>query len=91
MAIRATKDRLIVRKVETEQKVGSIILAPGTGDGKLYNEGVIVDIGHENEDEALDIDVKVGWAKGRGVPVSYQLESDLFVVEYADILFAIEE
>lgn len=84
-------DRVLVKKQDAPQKIGSIILTD-TAQGMNYNEGVVIDSGPGAYsagtfvDMSVSIDDRVGWLKGQGVEVKVDGE-DYTVIRESDILF----
>ncbi len=95
MSFRPLHDRVLVRRVEQEEKTAGGIIIPDTAQEKPM-EGVIVAVGagHKNEDgKVAPLDVKAGdhvlFGKWSGTEVKIDGE-DLIIMKESDILGVIE-
>lgn len=96
MSFRPLHDRVLVRRVEQEEKTAGGIIIPDTAQEKPM-EGVIVAVGagHKNEDgKVAPLDVKSGdhvlFGKWSGTEVKIDGE-DLIIMKESDILGVIEK
>lgn len=84
-------DRILVKKTEAPNKIGSILLSD-TAQGMNYNEGVIVSTGGGAYSAGTFVDTevyeddKIAWLKGQGVEVKVDGE-DFTIIRESDILF----
>ena len=91
MKIRPLQDRVIVRRVESEQKTAGGIIIPDTAQEKPQ-EGEIIAVGSGARDESgkiIKLDVKKGdrvlFGKWSGTEVKVEGE-DLLIMKEADIM-----
>ena len=96
MSFRPLHDRVLVRRVEQEEKTAGGIIIPDTAQEKPM-EGVIVAVGngHKSEDgHVTALDVKAGdhvlFGKWSGTEVKIDGE-DLIIMKESDILGVIEK
>ena len=96
MAFRPLHDRVVVRRVDSEEKSAGGIIIPDTAKEKP-SEGVIEAVGPGARDETgkiVPLDVKVGdrilFGKWSGTEVKLDGE-DLLIMKEADIMGVIEE
>ena len=91
MAFRPLHDRVVVRRIEADQKTAGGIIIPDSAQEKP-SEGEVVAVGEGNRDEDGDripLDVKVGdrvlFGKWSGTEVKINGE-DLLIMKESDIL-----
>jgi chaperonin GroES len=91
MKIRPLQDRVIVRRIESEQKTAGGIIIPDTAQEKPQ-EGEIIAVGSGARDESgkiIKLDVKKGdrvlFGKWSGTEVKVEGE-DLLIMKEADIM-----
>jgi chaperonin GroES len=96
MKFRPLHDRVLVRRVEQEEKTSGGIIIPDTAKEKPM-EGEVLTIGPGGRDESgklIPIDVKVGdrvlFGKWSGTEVRIEGE-DLLIMKESDIMGVIEE
>jgi chaperonin GroES len=96
MGFRPLHDRVLVRRLESEEKTAGGIIIPDTAKEKPQ-EGVIVSVGSGNRDETgklVPLDVAAGdrvlFGKWSGTEVKVGGE-DLIIMKESDILGIIEE
>ncbi|MFC7049650.1 co-chaperone GroES [Emcibacter nanhaiensis] len=95
MAFRPLHDRVLVRRVDAEQKTAGGIILPDTAQEKpSQGEVIAVGSGHKAEDGAVTaLDVKAGdtvlFGKWSGTEVKVDGE-DLLIMKESDILGIIE-
>ena len=96
MAFRPLHDRVVVRRVDSEEKSAGGIIIPDTAKEKPM-EGQVIAVGPRGRDETgklLPIDVKVGdrvlFGKWSGTEVKVDGE-DLLIMKESDIMGVIEE
>jgi chaperonin GroES len=96
MAIKPLHDRVIVERIEQEQKTaGGIIIPDNAKEKPTKGKVVAVGAGARNEGgERIALDVKVGdiilFAKWGGTEVSHE-GKELLIMKESDILAVIEE
>ncbi len=84
-------DRLLVRKSDPVQKIGSIILTD-TAQGMNYNEGEVLNVGPGVWKDAgfvgpsIAVGDKIAWLKGQGIEVKIDGD-DYTVIREQDVLF----
>ncbi|MCD7059204.1 MULTISPECIES: co-chaperone GroES [Pelagibacterium] len=95
MSFRPLHDRVVVRRVESEEKTAGGIIIPDTAKEKP-SEGVIVSVGPGARDDAgkvAPLDVKAGdrvlFGKWSGTEVKINGE-DLLIMKESDIMGVIE-
>lgn len=95
MSIRPLHDRVLVERVEQEQRTKSGIIIPDTAQEKPM-EGKVVAVGNGNKDESgkvYPLDVKVGdrvlFAKWGGTEIKVQ-GKDYLIMKESDILAIVE-
>lgn len=95
MSIRPLHDRVLVERVEQEQKTKSGIIIPDTAQEKPM-EGKVVAVGNGSKDESGKVhplDVKVGdrilFAKWGGTEIKVQ-GKDYLIMKESDILAIVE-
>ena len=95
MSFRPLHDRVVVRRVDSEEKTAGGIIIPDTAKEKP-SEGVIVSVGPGARDEAgkvAPLDVKAGdrvlFGKWSGTEVKIDGE-DLLIMKESDIMGVIE-
>lgn len=91
MAFRPLHDRVVVRRIEADQKTAGGIIIPDSAQEKP-SEGEIVAVGEGNRDDAgarIALDVKVGdrvlFGKWSGTEVKINGE-DLLIMKESDIM-----
>ena len=91
MAFRPLHDRVVVKRVEAEQKTAGGIIIPGTAQEKPQ-EGEVIAVGPGARDESgklVSLDVKVGdrvlFGKWSGTEVKVDGQ-DLLIMKESDIL-----
>ncbi|QND46267.1 co-chaperone GroES (plasmid) [Rhizobium lusitanum] len=91
MAFRPLHDRVVIRRLESEEKTRGGIIIPDTAKGKPQ-EGAVVAIGpglHDESGKLVPLDVKAGdrvlFGKWSGTEIKIDGE-DLLIVKEADIL-----
>lgn len=96
MNFRPLHDRVLVRRIETEEKSAGGIIIPDTAKEKP-SQGEIIAVGPGGRDEAgklIPIDVKVGdrvlFGKWSGTEVKIDSE-ELLIMKESDILGIVEE
>jgi chaperonin GroES len=96
MKFRPLHDRVLVRRVEQEQKTSGGIIIPDTAQEKpMEGEIIAVGAGHKNEDGKVSpLDVKAGdfvlFGKWSGTEIKVDGE-DLLIMKESDILGVIEK
>ncbi len=96
MKFRPLHDRVLVRRVEQEQKTSGGIIIPDTAQEKpMEGEIIAVGTGHKNEDGKVSpLDVKAGdfvlFGKWSGTEIKVDGE-DLLIMKESDILGVIEK
>ena len=96
MKFRPLHDRVLVRRVEQEQKTSGGIIIPDTAQEKpMGGEIIAVGTGHKNEDGKVSpLDVKAGdfvlFGKWSGTEIKVDGE-DLLIMKESDILGVIEK
>ncbi len=96
MKFRPLHDRVLVRRVEQEEKTAGGIIIPDTAQEKpMEGEIIAVGAGHKNEDgKVTPLDVKAGdfvlFGKWSGTEVKIDGE-DLLIMKESDILGVIEK
>ena len=95
MAFRPLHDRVVVRRVDSEEKSAGGIIIPDTAKEKP-SEGVIVSVGPGGRDEAgklIPIDIKVGdrvlFGKWSGTEVKIDGE-ELLIMKESDVMGVLE-
>jgi len=95
MTFRPLHDRILVRRIEAEEKTAGGIIIPDTAKEKPQ-EGEVVAVGPGGRDEAgklLPLDVKVGdrilFGKWSGTEIKLDGE-DLLVMKESDVMGVIE-
>lgn len=95
MAFRPLHDRVVVKRVEAEQKTAGGIIIPGTAQEKPQ-EGEIIAVGPGARDESgklVSLDVKVGdrvlFGKWSGTEVKIDGQ-DLLIMKESDIMGIVE-
>ena len=95
MKFRPLHDRVVVRRIESEEKTAGGIIIPDTAKEKPQ-EGEIIAVGPGGRDEAgklIPIDVKVGdrilFGKWSGTEVKIDGE-DLLIMKESDVMGVIE-
>lgn len=96
MSFRPLHDRVVVRRVDSEEKTAGGIIIPDTAKEKP-SEGVIVSVGPGARDEAgkiVALDVKAGdrvlFGKWSGTEVKINNE-DLLIMKESDIMGIVEK
>ncbi len=94
MALRPLHDRVLVRRIEEDEKVGSIIIPDSAKEKPSQGEVVAVGSGARGDDnEIVPMDVKAGekilFGKWSGTEVKVDGE-DLLIMKESDILGVIE-
>ena len=96
MKFRPLHDRVLVRRVEQDQKTSGGIIIPDTAQEKpMEGEIIAVGTGHKNEDGKVSpLDVKAGdfvlFGKWSGTEIKVDGE-DLLIMKESDILGVIEK
>ena len=96
MKFRPLHDRVLVRRVEQDQKTSGGIIIPDTAQEKpMEGEIIAVGAGHKNEDGKVSpLDVKAGdfvlFGKWSGTEIKVDGE-DLLIMKESDILGVIEK
>jgi|TARA_R110000787_G_scaffold199464_2_gene310590 chaperonin GroES len=96
MKFRPLHDRVLVRRVEQEEKTAGGIIIPDTAQEKpMEGEIIAVGAGHKNEDGKVSpLDVKAGdfvlFGKWSGTEVKVDGQ-DLLIMKESDILGVIEK
>ncbi|KPL51003.1 co-chaperone GroES [Prosthecomicrobium hirschii] len=95
MAFRPLHDRVVVKRVEAEQKTAGGIIIPGTAQEKPQ-EGEVIAVGPGARDESgklVSLDVKVGdrvlFGKWSGTEVKIDGQ-DLLIMKESDIMGIVE-
>ena len=96
MTFRPLHDRILVRRIEAEEKTTGGIIIPDTAKEKPQ-EGEVIAVGpgaHGDSGQLLPLDVKVGdrilFGKWSGTEVKIDGE-DLLIVKEADIMGIVEQ
>jgi chaperonin GroES len=95
MSVRPLHDRVLVRRLESEEKTAGGIIIPDSAQEKpMEGEVIAVGTGHKNEDgKVTPLDVKEGdivlFAKWAGTEVKVNGE-DLMIMKESDLLAIIE-
>lgn len=94
MALRPLHDRVLVRRIEEDEKVGSIIIPDSAKEKPSQGEVIAVGTGARGDDnEIVPMDVKAGdkilFGKWSGTEVKVDGE-DLLIMKESDILGVIE-
>ena len=96
MAFRPLHDRILVRRIEAEEKTAGGIIIPDTAKEKPQ-EGEIIAVGSGARDEAgklVELDVKVGdrilFGKWSGTEIKLDGE-DLLIMKESDVMGVIEQ
>ncbi|MBX9462703.1 MAG: co-chaperone GroES [Aquamicrobium sp.] len=95
MTFRPLHDRILVRRIEAEEKTAGGIIIPDTAKEKPQ-EGEVIAVGSGARDEAgklVDLDVKVGdrilFGKWSGTEIKLNGE-DLLIMKESDVMGVIE-
>ena len=95
MAFRPLHDRILVRRIEAEEKTAGGIIIPDTAKEKPQ-EGEVIAVGSGARDEAgklVELDVKVGdrilFGKWSGTEIKLDGE-DLLIMKESDIMGVLE-
>ena len=96
MAFRPLHDRILVRRIEAEEKTAGGIIIPDTAKEKPQ-EGEVIAVGSGARDEAgkvVELDVKVGdrilFGKWSGTEIKLDGE-DLLIMKESDVMGVIEQ
>jgi chaperonin GroES len=96
MTFRPLHDRILVRRIEAEEKTAGGIIIPDTAKEKP-SEGEVVAVGPGSRDEAgrlVELDVKVGdrilFGKWSGTEIKLDGE-DLLIMKESDVMGVIEQ
>ena len=94
MGFRPLHDRLLVRRIEAEEKIGGIIIPDTAKEKPMEGEVISVGSGARNErGELVELDVKAGdrilFGKWSGTEVRIDGE-DLIIMKESDVLGIIE-
>ena len=96
MTFRPLHDRILVRRIEAEEKTAGGIIIPDTAKEKPQ-EGEVIAVGPGARDEAgklVELDVKVGdrilFGKWSGTEIKLDGE-DLLIMKESDVMGVIEE
>ncbi|MCO5057369.1 MAG: co-chaperone GroES [Rhizobiaceae bacterium] len=96
MAFRPLHDRILVRRIEAEEKTAGGIIIPDTAKEKPQ-EGEVIAVGSGARDEAgklVELDVKVGdrilFGKWSGTEIKLEGE-DLLIMKESDVMGVIEQ
>ncbi|SMH30011.1 co-chaperone GroES [Mesorhizobium australicum] len=96
MKFRPLHDRILVRRIEAEEKTAGGIIIPDTAKEKP-SEGEVIAVGPGARDEAgklVDLDVKVGdrilFGKWSGTEIRLDGE-DLLIMKESDVMGVIEQ